>query len=382
MRAAQFELTFRPDSAYLIVGGLKGLCGSLAIYMARCGARHIVVMSRSGIDDERSQGVVKNVEALGCTVYGVAGDVSDASDVGRAFTAASVPIRGIINGSMVLRDRIFSGMSVSDFHAAASCKVSGTWNLHNASSKLQLDFFTLLSSISGVIGQKAQANYAAANAFLDAFSAYRLAHGLPCNTVDLGVIEDVGYIAERATLAARLDNSLWNGGINEALLHRILRMSILQQKHGFNNSTGTQLITGIPVPTQLSSPLLASARFAGLVFGSAASTGARASSDKNDQVLQAFHLLLKSNGDYAAQLEACVGLANRQFSRILALAEPMEPAKPLSSYGLDSLAAVEFRNWCKTALGAEMTTLQVTNAKSLTALAEGILGKLRESAAA
>ena len=85
-------------------------------------------------------------------------------------------------------------MKVEDFHETIRCKVHGTGNLHDIAieKELQLDFFTLLSSASGVIGQKSQANYTAGNVFLDSFAAYRHGLGLTACCVDLGVVEDIG----------------------------------------------------------------------------------------------------------------------------------------------------------------------------------------------
>lgn len=85
------------------MGGLRGLCGSLAIYLARLGIKHLVVFSRSGYADERSQGVLKDIHAEGCQVVLVKGDVSVADDVRRCFKLATVPIGGVIQGAMVLR---------------------------------------------------------------------------------------------------------------------------------------------------------------------------------------------------------------------------------------------------------------------------------------
>ena len=269
-------------------------------------------------------------------------------------------------------------MTVKEFHTASKAKVQGTWNLHQAAAeqKSPLDFFTMLSSISGVIGQKGQANYASANAFLDAFAVYRQSQGLPACTVDLGVIEDVGYIAEREDLAARLDNSLWNVGINESLLHRILSYSIFQQQaNSLNPKSSTQLITGIPVPQAPRAELLRDARFSTLCFGS--TTGAPASSDGQDSstAINTIFMLITSKANASAILAAVIDAVHQQFMKTLVLNEPVEPAKPLSSYGMDSLAAVEFRNWVRMGLGAELTTLEITNARSLSTLCETIVAK-------
>lgn len=95
----------RSDACYLIVGGLKGLCASLAVYLAKCGAKHLAVISRSGHTDEKSQGVVREIQALGCEIDLLSGDVSIKDDVEKAFRQTTVPIAGIIQGAMVLRVR-------------------------------------------------------------------------------------------------------------------------------------------------------------------------------------------------------------------------------------------------------------------------------------
>lgn len=93
----------RDDVSYLIVGGLKGLCGSIALRFARLGARHLTVMGRSGFEDPASQRVIRNVEAEGCKIHLVRGDVTDKEDVKRAFKSAAVPLGGIVQGAMVVR---------------------------------------------------------------------------------------------------------------------------------------------------------------------------------------------------------------------------------------------------------------------------------------
>ena len=96
-------LSFRSDICYLIAGGLKGLCGSLAVYLAKKGAKHIAVMSRSGHGDETSQGIVKNIHALGSQIDLLKGDVANLEDVRRCFKETTVPIGGIVQGAMVLK---------------------------------------------------------------------------------------------------------------------------------------------------------------------------------------------------------------------------------------------------------------------------------------
>ncbi|MCJ1391686.1 hypothetical protein MMC18_004551 [Xylographa bjoerkii] len=376
VRPATRELALAAETSILIIGGLKGLCGSLAIYLARLGARHLVILSRSDYDDKRSQGVLKDIDAEGCQVDLVRGDVSNLEDVRHTFKQSSVPIGGIIQGAMVLRDKIFASMTIEDYHTTIASKVQGTWNLHNVAleENLTLGFFTMLSSISGVVGQKGQANYAAANAFLDSFAVYRQNLGLKACSVDLGAIEDVGYMSEHSDLVVALDSSAWTP-INEGLFHKIMRFSLIQQISPINVSSSSQLITSIAVPQQENSKLLVDARFAGLCFGNSSGHEGTGNSD-GSQEIQAFFLTLRAGMDSAVVLNAAVDVVNRQFMTTLRLSEPMEPAKPLSSYGLDSLSAVEFRNWVRVELGTELTTLEITNASSLISLCEKIISKI------
>lgn len=107
IRPALRQLQLKPDASYLIVGGLKGLCGSLAIHMAAHGARHIISCSRSGLGDKASARIVDNCRALGCEVTEARGDVMDAEFTRQLFKSAQPRIAGIIQGAMVLKVSVF-----------------------------------------------------------------------------------------------------------------------------------------------------------------------------------------------------------------------------------------------------------------------------------
>ncbi|PYH87720.1 KR-domain-containing protein, partial [Aspergillus ellipticus CBS 707.79] len=242
-----------------------------------------------------------------------------------------------------------------------------------------LDFFTLLSSISGVVGQKGQANYAAGNAFQDSFARFRVAQGLAATAVDLGVIEDVGYISERKEIAARLDINIW-GGIREGHLHRIVGAAIFSDTdHAHENQTESktpQIITGIPHPQPPSAPLLHDPRFHPLAQPTTDPTSPSNTNKDADSPIPALLALISSDASPAEKLAATVSVINAHFMKTLGLAEPMEPARPLAVYGLDSLAAVDFRSWLRGELKVTVGMLEVVGAKSLSQLCERILGKV------
>ncbi|KAK6835427.1 hypothetical protein RU639_002006 [Aspergillus parasiticus] len=103
---------------------------------------------------------------------------------------------------------------------------------------------------------------------------------------------------------------------------------------------------------------------------------------KGDQAVHAFLMMHKSGADKATLVKAAVEPMAAQFTKILQLEAEMEPAKSMMAYGLDSLAAVELRNWVRSELGAELTTLDITNASPLIALCERLVSKLSSPEAA
>jgi aryl carrier-like protein len=104
-------------------------------------------------------------------------------------------------------------------------------------------------------------------------------------------------------------------------------------------------------------------------------------SDQADQAIKQFRMMHKSGADKAALCNACIEVVSAQFVKILRLETEPEPGRPLVAYGLDSLSAVELRNWIRMKIGVELTTLDITNASSLIALCEKIVSKLTATAA-
>ncbi|TGJ81907.1 hypothetical protein E0Z10_g6842 [Xylaria hypoxylon] len=375
VRHAPKTLRFRDNGSYLIVGGLRGLCGSLAIYLAKLGCKNLAVISRSGHEDDKSRGIVRQVSALGAHIDLLRADITVAAEVEMAFKQTSVPVVGIIQGAMVLRDRPFESMSITEYHEAVQCKIQGTWNLHNAAENLglRLDFFTMLSSISGVIGNHGQANYSAANVFLDSFADWRRQRGQAACSVNLGVIEDAGFIAENAGFQDQHFDPRFFKGINDGMLRKILYLSILQQQE----RDAYQVVTGLVSPQPADSPLRRDARFAALFAGEGSSNKATGAIHGGDTEVQALLMLLDTaSADVASKTAATIDVVNKCLTRLLRLSEPMDPARPFSVYGIDSLSAVEVRNWVRGKLGALVTTLDIMNASSLASFCERIVMKI------
>ncbi|KAK0639938.1 hypothetical protein B0T16DRAFT_338800 [Cercophora newfieldiana] len=391
VRPAPRKVVYRDDVCYLIVGGLKGLGGSIAFDLARRGVKRLATLSRSGYDDYKSRIKIRQIREFGSEIDTLVGDVSNLEDVRRAFGETTVPVGGIIQAAMLAVDRPFSIMTVEEYLAALACKVQGTWNLHTVSleQNLELDFFTLLSSISSVVGSQAQANYVAGNAFQDTFASYRHKLGLLAHTVNLGVVEDVGFMVNHDDVFQSLKNK--DEGIltfmdSEAVC-QMVQYSILQQTNNpVNVASRAQMVTGLEMPQPAHSELKSNPRFSHLfsrhstastTTGSLKKNGPRKADDSQHEV-RALKLLLDAPGSEPdAVFAAAVKAISAWFFKSLRLHEPMETERPLTAYGIDSLVAVEFRNWVRSELGAVLSTLDVTTAASLNSLCEVIVAKAK-----
>ncbi|KAI0406534.1 putative polyketide synthase [Xylaria palmicola] len=378
-RPATPKLKLRPDGSYLIAGGFKGLNGSLAVYFARNGAKNIVTMARSAPDDERTQKIIYDCNSLGCNTQFIQGDITAEEDVRRVFQTAALPIIGVVQGTMVLRDRMFGMMTAQEFREPIAPKYAGTWNLHHVSLEQQrpLDFFIMLSSISGLVGQLGQSNYAAGNTFLDSFATYRIQRGLPASSINLGPVGDVGYLKDKDILNRIFESRGWST-INEPLLHRIIRASIMQQTHKLNPdaSYAGQLVTAIDPENP---PFDAVNRFSALRPAAGAATSSSAGGPSQATRLGMLRNAGKSGAGEADRemlVAAAIEVVNATLMRSLGAKEALDPARPLAIYGIDSLVAVELRNWARAELGVEFSTLEIVGARTLTMLCEAIVTKL------
>jgi acyl transferase domain-containing protein/NADPH:quinone reductase-like Zn-dependent oxidoreductase len=188
------RLTFRPDASYLITGGFGGFGIAVAEWMVEQGARHLVLLSRTGAPRSEDAAALAALEGR-VHVVRRAADVADESDVARVLAEVRdtmPPLRGVVHAAMVLDDGMLTQIDAERLERVLAPKIAGAWNLHRQTLDQRLDFFVLFSSIASVIGNPVQGNYAAANAFLDALSAFRRSRGLPSLTVSWGALSEVG----------------------------------------------------------------------------------------------------------------------------------------------------------------------------------------------
>ncbi|KAH9229906.1 hypothetical protein K456DRAFT_1843894 [Colletotrichum gloeosporioides 23] len=212
---------FRSDAAYLLVGGLGGIGRAVATWMAEHGAGELIFLSRSAGTRTQVKSFLGELRSQGCVVKAVAGSVAILEDVTRAVNAADHPIAGVFQMSMVLRDNAILRMTYDEWRACIEPKIQGTENLHKALAQSTLDFFVLFSSIGGLVGNIGQANYNAANTYLDAFVRYRHNLGLPASVIDIGIMGGIGTIASTGNMQDRAQLAGYHVLCEEELLEAI-----------------------------------------------------------------------------------------------------------------------------------------------------------------
>jgi phthiocerol/phenolphthiocerol synthesis type-I polyketide synthase D len=183
----------RPDSSYVITGGLGGLGTVIARWLVDNGAKRVVLNGRSDLSDEQRT-IIADLESRADIVV-VRGDIAAPAVAERLVTAAEatgVPLRGVIHGAAVIDDQIVAGLSRDSLDRVWAPKAVGALRLHEATANRQLDWWVGFSSVASLLGSPGQAAYACANAWLDALIAWRRASGLPATTINWGQWSEVG----------------------------------------------------------------------------------------------------------------------------------------------------------------------------------------------
>ncbi|KOS43962.1 hypothetical protein ACN38_g5123 [Penicillium nordicum] len=282
------------------------------------------------------------------------------------------PIKGCMQCSMVLEDSMLSNMTHTQFLSAITPKVQGTINLASALSSTPLDFLIFLSSSAGIIGNRGQANYSAANAFLDAFAASLVQNGYPATSISLGSVLSVGWVAENQD---RLPIALSYGAIPESLLLSILEYHMDPRWCAAQSPDTCHTVAGIrsakdfhrqsiPLPGFMAYPLFSPLR------AIANSSGA-----EKEEVEVPVTQALRSARSTPAAVEVVTRAIVMKLARVMAIpAKEIDPARTLASYGVDSLVTVDLKAWFKRDVGVNITSADLLGDVSMQGLAEKVAG--------
>ncbi|PLB49865.1 putative LovB-like polyketide synthase [Aspergillus steynii IBT 23096] len=361
---------FLPGKTYLLVGGLGGLGRRLSEWLFQRGARNVAFLARSGADKKDARETVDWLRARDVEVTVFRGDVTDARFVQEAVNQiGATRLAGVFQAAMVLQDGPLDKMGFTQWQRCIDPKVRGTFNLHSATSDIDLDFFVCFSSVSAILGSKGQANYSAANTYLDALCAYRRSIGLAGTTMNVGMITGIGAVSEDAKLQTIMERIGYDA-VNEEELFAQIEAAVSSERLSIADDHGRdahQIITGVnlrrPDYYWATEPrfqnLYANHDFAGSGSGSGAQKNLMAQ--------------LQEASDEASRTEILTMCFLEKIAAVLSVDQAtLQPNRSLADYGLDSIVAIEIRQWFFQTVAVEIAMFDVLNSGSIQALVDKV----------
>lgn len=329
---------FRSNGAYIVTGGLGGLGLFLAEKMAAAGCTRIILNGRSEPTLEALQ-IIERMRSNGTDVGVECGDIADPETADRlvmAATATGLPVRGVLHAAAVVADATLPNITDELLDCNWAPKVYGAWNLHNATTAEPLDWFCSFSSAAAMVGSPGQGAYAAANSWLDSFSLWRRSQGLPATAIAWGAWAEIGRgqaMAADAAMAISPDDGAYAFEV------------LLRHDRAY---TGYAPISGTPWLNAFAQ----SSRFAE-AFKSVSQ------GHKGSNVFLA-EMRELPQGEWPARLRRLIA---DQIGLILR--RSVDPDRPLSEYGLDSLGVLEVRTRIETETGVRISSMDITTVRAL-----------------
>ncbi|KAH6640085.1 beta-ketoacyl synthase domain-containing protein [Truncatella angustata] len=357
---------FSPHKTYILIGLTRDFGQSLSRLFLLHGARHIVLASRNPdmspawvTELRQSYGAQIGIERLNVT------DLPSVHAFRSLLSTSMPPVGGIINGAMVLDDRVFSQMTVETWNRVLLPKTVGSKNLDVVFSDPKsepLDFFIMTSSFAALGGHPGQSNYAAANMYMNGLAANRRKRGLTGSVLNIGVIYGLGLLQrEKEELYVGLEREGYPPISERDIHHMFLEAIVAGRPSGeepFDITTGLRRFrwgSENPLHWHLDP------RFSHFTVDEGdseaeAGTGAQRSladelSSIKDVELMADRLVASFSGHLQVMLQLYEGSVNRHSS--------------LSEIGIDSLVAVDIRNWIWKTLGRDVAVMKILGATSI-----------------
>ncbi|MDD5274053.1 MAG: SDR family NAD(P)-dependent oxidoreductase, partial [Methylovulum sp.] len=213
-------VNFCADKCYFVTGGLGGFGLRSAQWLIAKGAKHLILISRSGPASPEAQTVLAEFAAQGVNVHAAAVDVTDKLAVAELLSYCATimpPLAGIIHAAAVIEDGLARNLSQMQLQKVLAPKIQGASNLHELTADKKLDFFVLYSSVTTLFGNPGQSHYVAANLWLEALAAHRRRQGLVATCIAWGAIDDVGFLARNTKIKEALQNRLGGAALASEL---------------------------------------------------------------------------------------------------------------------------------------------------------------------
>lgn len=364
--AAVPALQLDPNAMYLVTGGLGGFGLRTAQWLVSKGARHLTLLSRRGAASEEAQPALAIWREQGINVQALACDLTDKAQLARVFedlAAGAQPLRGVVHAATVIDDGLIRNLDQAQLQRVLAPKAMGALHLDALTRDLTLDFFVMFSSATTLFGNPGQANYVAANHWLEALARQRLARGLPATAVLWGAIDDAGFLARNEDIKQALQGRMGGAALQAAVALQTLEQMLMNKRSGL----GVLELDWKALSRFL--PGAQSPRFAELAR--------LQEGDQDEEGGQDIQRMLEELDD-AALLEAFAELLKHEISEILRLpASKLDPLRPLQELGLDSLMSVELVVAVEDRFGIRLPVMELSESSSIDKLSVRILELLR-----
>ncbi|KAL1897988.1 Type I Iterative PKS [Sporothrix stenoceras] len=392
----------RADRTYVLVGITRDMGQSFSTLFAKQGARHIVLASRS-VPTTKPQWARHAKKTLGVDVCFESLDVTDLTAVQqfRARIEESMPrVGGIVNGAMVLDDRVFAQMTADIFQRVMRPKTVGSKNLDTVfrdddeDEDNKLDFFIMTSSFAATGGHAGQSNYAAANMYMNGMAANRQRRGVAGSVLNIGVIYGLGFLhREKNDLYAGLEREGYPPISERDLHHMFLEAVALgRPKPGVipRPEDFVDLTTGLNRynPNQAADNELhwhRDPRFSHFTVDDKnedASGKKQAGSTENSSTKQLTDLISDQSATAEAISQQLVVAFSERLATLLHLGDGSDGAariqgdSSLMELGVDSLVAVETRTWLWRTTGRDVPVMKILGAASIDKLCTDIASNI------
>ena len=354
----------------LITGGTGGVGAELARSLAVRGAERVLLVSRRGPDAPGAAELLAEIEEFGCQVEAVACDVADRGALAALLDEmpSNAPLTAVVHAAAVLDDGVIDALTPDRLDTVLRAKALAALHLHELTADRDLSAFVMFSSAAGSLGNAGQANYAAANAYLDALAAHRQSLGLPAVSVAWGAWADSGLAVGEQRLQSGGVRPMPVAGALTAL-ERAVR-------------AGQDTVTVADIDWELFYSAFTAVRPSSL-FEQIPQARAAQRARKQEQPADTTSLSRTLAGLPAAErMRTVVDLVREKAAVVLrhSSADEVQPGRSFRDIGFDSLTAVEFRNLMSAASGLRLPATTVFDHPTPLALAEHLVAELSDDA--
>ncbi|SDU02293.1 type I polyketide synthase [Stappia sp. ES.058] len=365
-------VSLHPALAHVVVGGFGGFGAELIRRLADMGARTIAVLSRRGEEADGARELIAEMAERGVTVTGHACDVAEeaalAGTLGRIRNSCG-GLSGVYHTAMVLEDTLIANLDEAALRKVLSPKIGGADLLDRLTRDDDLSHFVLFSSATTLVGNPGQANYVAANGYLEGLAAKRRAEGLPALAVAWGAISDAGYLARNADVGDKLARKLGRHALSaREALDGLAALMSEPQTDVRQAATGYARIDWAAARRDLA--LLATPYAERLGTDGADATGSDAAAIDLAKLLEGL--------DRPTAIGRICQLLGVEIGRILRIGEEeIDPARPLAEVGMDSLMALELRMAAERQFGIDIPLMSLANGATLADMAARIVDQVQ-----